>query len=214
MIVPLNFTITVWPKITTACLDLSTAAMRAQAASVLVLLTSAAAFSTSSIWRRYSASAKWALKVSVWITCWVLNFRRCHHEPDCSASRSSSKMPYSTSNPSSALRMATPSGLPSDVNIATGRLLAVRPAMTEAYAELLVGATSPQVSDSPNRSTPDFCISLTVSDDSSKWSWSRITWKRSPSTFAVMRRLVPRLAGLRGFLGLWLVGGLGGEIGR
>jgi len=30
----------------------------------------------------------------------------------------------------------------------------------EAYAELLVGATSPQVSDSPDRSTPDFCISL------------------------------------------------------
>jgi hypothetical protein len=32
----------------------------------------------------------------------------------------------------------------------------------EAYAELLVGAVSPQVSDSLGRSTPDFCISLRV----------------------------------------------------
>jgi hypothetical protein len=29
-----------------------------------------------------------------------------------------------------------------------------------------------------------------------------------------MRRLEPRLAGLPGFLGLWLVGGMPGEIGR
>ncbi|MGH4022591.1 MAG: glycosyltransferase family 2 protein [Pseudonocardiaceae bacterium] len=34
------------------------------------------------------------------------------------------------------------------------------------------------------------------------------------STFAVMRRRGPRLAGLPGFLRLWLVGGLAGEIGR
>jgi hypothetical protein len=34
----------------------------------------------------------------------------------------------------------------------------------EAYAELLVGAASPQVSDSLDRSTPDFCISLEVSN--------------------------------------------------
>jgi hypothetical protein len=33
----------------------------------------------------------------------------------------------------------------------------------EAYAELLVGAASPQVSDSLGRSTPDYCISLIVS---------------------------------------------------
>ena len=34
------------------------------------------------------------------------------------------------------------------------------------------------------------------------------------STFAVMRRRGPRLAGLPGFLRLWLVGGMVGEIGR
>ena len=38
--------------------------------------------------------------------------------------------------------------------------------------------------------------------------------ERYPSTFAVMRRRGPRLAGLPGFLRLWLVGGMWGEIVR
>ena len=49
----------------------------------------------------------------------------------------------------------------------------------EAYAELLVGATSPQVSDSPSRSTPDFCISLNASligEPVSQWSTESSQW--------------------------------------
>jgi hypothetical protein len=54
------------------------------------------------------------------------------------------------------------------------------------------------VSSSPRRPRPS-------------WRWTSCIML---STFAVMRRRGPRLAGRRGFLGLWLVGVMPGEIGR
>ena len=82
----------------------------------------------------------------------------------------------------------------------TGTLKNVMPGETHADASVLVERLLPKVAELLNA-----IMNATPVDTLSGVDMS--------STFAVMRRRGPRLAGLPGFLRLLLVGGMSGEIG-
>ena len=78
------------------------------------------------------------------------------------------------------------------------------------FIHLVVGPSMYEVDEE------DGDVFLSAEATNGAWSQSvaaQLKFALTPSTFAVMLRRGPRLAGLPGFLRLWLVGGMWGEIG-